>query len=47
LQINNYDTLVFTSWFIALIYLSVILLLFADLYNVKLIKKKKMHLCNG
>ncbi|MDR2011094.1 MAG: hypothetical protein LBQ22_11515 [Bacteroidales bacterium] len=36
---NNYHTLVFTPWFIACIYLLVIVLLFIDLYDIKLIKK--------
>ena len=43
LQTNNYHTLVFSSWFVAGIYLLVIILLFADLYNIKLRKNKKNH----
>jgi len=41
-QTNNYHTLVFTPWFIACLYLLVIVLLFLDLYDVKLIKKRKI-----
>ena len=42
LQTNNYGTLVFTPWFIACLYLLAIILLFIDLYDVKLFKKKQI-----
>jgi Gpi18-like mannosyltransferase len=42
-QTNNYHTLVFTPWFIACIYFLVIILLFIDLYDVKLNKKNKNY----
>ena len=43
LQTNNYGTLVFTPWFIACLYFLTIILLFIDLYDIKLFKKKKVY----
>ena len=42
-QTNNYHTLVFMPWFIASLFLLVIVLLFIDLYDIKLIKKRKIY----
>jgi len=42
-QTNNYHTLVFDPRFIACIYLLVIVLLFIDLYDIKLIKNNKIY----
>jgi Gpi18-like mannosyltransferase len=39
-QTHNYHTLVYTPWFIAIIYLLTIILLFADLYGINFKRKK-------